>query len=536
MQKRIIALFFLFALCMGSLCMRMLTISDSTAVSSRAQSSNTISTVVGETRGYIYDCRMRPLVNCATNLSVAIQPSLTALNAAGEVISNVNKDTLYERIADGRIALAQASAPLDTDGAKTVSRVERYQNEGLCVHLIGYINSDGDGVCGIEKYYDSILKDARGVLKARCAVDAMGRLLDGAELTFTEENYNSPAGVMLTIDCDIQKIAQDALEKFEIGTGAVVVLDVETSEIRAMASVPAFNQNNPAASLDAADSPFLNRAITPYSVGSVFKAITAAAAIENGIDETFSYTCTGSYTIGETVFNCHEEAGHGTQNMAQAMANSCNPYFIDLALHTGREALCTMAENLGLGAKIELADGFYTKSGILPAAYTLTSEQDLANLAFGQGELLASPLQMTAVYAAIANGGVYRAPSLMKAIIDASGEAVQRAFLPASRRAMSAETAERVGALLNYAVENGSGRRAIPDNSTVAGKTATAQSGWFLENGAEVTQSWFCGYFPYESPKYAITVLKENGQGGSADCAPVFKYIADEILKLQEPA
>ncbi len=533
MQKRIIALFFLFALCMGSLGMRMLTISNSAAVSGSAQSGNTVSAAVGETRGYIYDCRMRPLVNCETTLSVAIQPSLTALNAAGEVICDTNKDALYERIADGKIAVTQANAPLNTDGAKTVRRVERYKSEGLCVHLIGYINADGDGVCGIEKYYDSILKDARGVLKARCAVDAKGRLLDGAALTFTEENYNSPAGVMLTIDRDIQKIAQDALRKFEIGTGAVVVLDTATSEIRAMASVPTFDQNHPADFLDAADSPFLNRAITPYSVGSVFKAITAAAAIEGGINEDFSYTCTGSYTIGETVFNCHEQAGHGTQGMAQAMANSCNPYFIDLALHAGRESLCTMAENLGLGAKIELADGFYTKTGILPAAYTLTSEQDLANLAFGQGELLASPLQMTAVYAAIANGGVYRTPSLMKAIIDASGEEVKRAFLPNSRRAMSAETAERVGALLKYAVENGSGRRAVPANSTAAGKTATAQSGWFLENGAEVTQSWFCGYFPYETPRYAITVLKENGQGGSADCAPVFKFIADEIMKLQ---
>ena len=97
---------------------------------------------------------------------------------------------------------------------------------------------------------------------------------------------------------------------------------------------------------------------------------------------------------------------------------------------------------------------------------------------------------------------------------------------------MSEETAQRVGALLNYTVENGSGRRAKPSNGTAAGKTATAQSGWFDENGVEVTQSWFCGYFPYETPRYAVTVLKENGEGGSADCAPVFRYIAEEILKL----
>ena len=533
MGKRVVVLFTLFCLCMGSLGMRMLAISADSAVSSGAQSGNTLSAVVGETRGYIYDVNGEPLVNCETTLAVAIQPDVQALNAAGAVLQSEDKDALFEDVSDGKIAVADAVAPLQTANVKTVNRVERYQTNGLAVHLIGYINSDGDGVCGIEKYYDTILKNASGVLKARCGVDAMGRLLDGAALEFTQENYNSPAGVKLTLDRDIQKIVQEALQKFEIGTGAAVVLDTATSEIRAMASVPAFDQNNPAASLDADGSPFLNRAITPYSVGSVFKAVTAAAAIENGLHESFSYTCTGAYTLGETVFNCHVRTGHGRQNLAQAMANSCNPYFIDLALHTGREALCTMAENLGLGKKIELADGFYTKSGIMPTAFSLTSGQDIANLAFGQGELLASPLQMAAVYAAIANGGIYRAPSLMKAIIDASGQEVQRAFLPTARRAMSEETARRVGALLNYSVENGSGRHAKPAKVSAAGKTGTAQSGWFLENGEEVTQSWFCGYFPYDAPRYAVAVLKENGEGGSADCAPVFQYIANAVTNLQ---
>lgn len=532
MGKRVVALFFIFALAVGTLSMRMLTLSVSDAAVT-AQAGNTLSTVVGETRGYIYDRNMQPLVNAERELAVAVKPTVQALNCAGAVLSNAeNKNAVFETVENGKIAVAAADAPLTEADAKTVSRVARYSADGLAVHLIGYINADGDGVCGLEQYYNEALQGARGVLRARCGVDAKGRLLDGAELQFTSENYDSPAGVQVTLDKAIQIIAEEALQKFEIGTGAVVVLDTATSEILALASVPEFSQIHPEKSLDAVGAPFVNRAITPYSVGSVFKAVVAAAAIENGTDESFSYTCTGAYTIGETVFNCHVHEGHGKQNLFAATANSCNPYFIDLALHTGRESVCAMSENLGLGAKIELADGFYAKAGISPAAYSLTSPQDLANFAFGQGELLASPLQMTAVYAAIANGGIYRAPSLMRAVIDASGEEVQRAFLPTSRRAMSEETAKRVGALLQYTVENGSGRRAKPSNGTAAGKTATAQSGWFDENGAEVTQSWFCGYFPYESPRYAVTVLKENGEGGSADCAPVFRYIAEEILKL----
>ena len=165
----------------------------------------------------------------------------------------------------------------------------------------------------------------------------------------------------------------------------------------------------------------------------------------------------------------------------------------------------------------------------MPSAEEIKSSQDRANLSFGQGRLLASPLQMTAVYAAIANGGVYRAPSLMRSIIDKNRLEYMRAQLPFSRRVMTEETAQKVGELLNFTTENGSASKAKPDNMRIAGKTATAQSGQFDSNGNEITQSWFCGYFPYETPKYAVTVLKENGRGGSSDCAPVFKYIAENI-------
>lgn len=534
MQKRVCTLFFLFALCIGALFVHMLTILEKNETESALRQNNTLSAVIGETRGYIYDRNLQPLVNRQTQLTVALKPTLEALHTADAVFKeNTQKDALYETVASGKIAVAAAAAPLQQREAKTVSKIVRYGENPLAVHLIGYVNGDGEGVCGIERYYNTELKQASGTLRATCATDAKGRLLDGAALEFVGTNYNCPAGVALTLDLDIQSIAEEALQKFNIEKGAVVVLSVDTSEILAMASTPSFHPNTPADSLDSADAPFLNRAITPYSVGSVFKAVVAAAALESGQREDFSYTCTGAYTLGKTVFNCHLHAGHGTQKMAEAMSNSCNPYFIDLALSVGANPICDVAQNLGLGASIELADGYYTNGGVLPDAATLTASQDIANLAFGQGELLASPLQMTAVYAAIANGGVYRAPSLMYAKVDASGEIYQRAALPTTRRAISEDTANRVGALLFYAVENGSGKRAKPTRSTAAGKTATAQSGWMQSDGTEVTHSWFCGYFPYETPQYAVTVLKENGEGGSADCAPVFQYIADSILNLQ---
>lgn len=534
MHKRVCVLFSLFALCIGLLCVHTLTVLEQKGSESAVRSNNAAAVVVGETRGCIYDRNLQPLVNRETELTVSVKPTLSALNTADAVLDGtVEKDVLYQTVSDGKIAVAKANAPLQTAEAKTVSKVLRYGENPTAVHIIGYVNGDGDGVSGVERYYNAELKRASGVLRASCATDAKGRLLDGAALCYTAENYNSRAGIALTLDMRIQQIAETALREFQIEKGAVVVLASETSEILAMASTPAYDPNNPAASLDDASSPFLNRAITPYSVGSVFKAVVAAAALENGQSEAFSYTCAGAYTIGQNTFRCHLHTGHGTQNMPQAMSNSCNPYFVSLALETGAQPICTIAQNLGLGVAVELADGFYATAGTLPSAEQLIAPQDLANLAFGQGALLASPLQMTAVYAAIANGGVYRAPSLMYAKTNASGEIYMRAELPPARRAMSAETAERVGVLLHYAVENGSGRRAKPSSVWAAGKTATAQSGWIGEDGTEVTHSWFCGYFPYESPQYAVTVLKENGEGGSADCAPVFQYIADAVSNLK---
>lgn len=320
MQKRVVALFFLFSMAFGLLCLRIVELNDNTAVTDAAATKSSLTAMVSETRGNIYDCKKRPLVNEETELYVAIKPTLSALNAASAVIGDTDKDALFETVTAGKIALAPATGTLETDEAKTVTAVRRYRDAGLAVHLIGYINGDGEGVSGIEKYYDTILKNASGTLKATYPVDALGHILEGGEISFVAENYHSPAGVMLTLNRDIQTIAQEALEKFEIDVGAVVVLDANTAEIRAMASMPAFNQNHPEESLNAENAPFVNRAITPYSVGSVFKAVVAAAAIEKGIDTDFSYTCSGSYTIGETVFNCHNRSGHGTQNMGEAMA------------------------------------------------------------------------------------------------------------------------------------------------------------------------------------------------------------------------
>lgn len=530
MFKRVILLFFLFCLCVGIAYARLIIIQEG-GVNTASINGHTISLSVSQSRGMIYDCNLKPLVGVENTNYIAVKPSLNSFENVSKIIPAETENTVLNEILNGRIGVFKSNEMISNSDAVSFSTVNRYSTDGLCVHTVGYINSDAVGVCGIEKYYDRLLSNEKGTLKVVCEVDALSNALAGEKLRIESDNYNSYAGVALTVDRDIQEISEEALKECDIDKGAVVILDVKTSEIRAIASVPEFSQNQIAKSLKDEKAPFINRAITPYSVGSVFKVIVSAAALESGITIQNSYTCTGSILLGNKVFNCHKKSGHNDLNMFSGMAQSCNPYFINLALKTGKNAICNMAENLGLGKKTELCDGWYSPSGNMPTADSLVSQQDLANIAFGQGELLASPLQMATVYAAIANGGIYRAPSLMQSVINRNRSEVLRAELPADRRAMSENTAELLKEMLLETVENGSGKSAKPKNMRVAGKTATAQSGEFDENGNEITRSWFCGFFPYDEPKYAVAVLKENGEGGSTDCAPVFKYIAERVYK-----
>lgn len=534
MQKRLVQLFFAVMLFLGALCVRLALLTQSSGLSREAAVHNSESAVLAVSRGYVYDCRFRPLVNCDSRLAAAVKPETESLAQLPCVLGSGDRSGVFEKLSRGEIAVCAAEEAFESENIRTVRILVRYGRHSLAPHVVGYTDGDGRGVTGIEKYYDALLLRYSGRLLARCGVDALGNVLAGAPLTVVSEDYGCAGGVALTLDADVQRIAEEALNAFGVKKGAVVILDAKTSEIRAMASVPVFDRNSPQNSLDDPASPFINRAITPYSVGSVFKPVVAAAAMESGVSTGFSYRCTGKYVLNErNSFGCYRQEGHGVLDMCGGMAQSCNPYFINLALKVGAVPICSMGENLGLGQTVELADEWYAPAGLMPGAKELRSDAALCNLAFGQGTLLASPLQMAAVYAAIANGGVYRAPSLMQSIVDASGREIQRAELPHSRRVMSHETAKKLGALLRETVLNGSGRGAQPDCCAAAGKTATAQSGWLKETGEEVLHAWFCGYFPYENPRYVAAILKEDGKGGSTDCAPVFRRVAERVFSEQ---
>ncbi|MBQ6019038.1 MAG: penicillin-binding protein 2, partial [Clostridia bacterium] len=446
--------------------------------------------VVARSRGYIYDRNYIPLVNQKTVHRAAVLPCDEARRLLAGNLPAVEAQKL-----DGKKPCVVKTYYLRADAGCVKYFDEYFRNaDSSACHVLGYVNAERKGVSGIEKSFDALLSDASGTVEAVFRTDAMGNALPTDDIDLVKTNYGSKGGVQLTLDDKIQRICEDAASANGLDRGAIVVLDAGTGEILACASFPAFAPANPGASLDAEGAPFLNRALTPYAVGSVFKTVTAAAALENGISPERKYVCTGSVTVGDTVFRCHKHEGHGELDMAGATAQSCNTYFITLAQELGGEKLLAQAKKFGFGEAILLAGGIGASAGTIPDFKTLSAPGELANFAFGQGALSASPLRLAAVYAAIADGGVYREPYLLLRQLNNNGDSVAEWQPEPSRRVVSEKTAGLLNEMLEKTVTEGSGRNARPAAFPAAGKTATAQSGEYAD-GKELLRTWFCGYF-----------------------------------------
>ena len=530
MHKRISIAFFSLIFVFGFLVSNIGIIMLKTGVSPSSQSSSKKSVVISTSRGMIYDTNMKKIVNSETKNVTVCLPTQKALNTIKNSLNGNQIRELYDNAKNGKISIFETTDTFQDSCVKSVTKVERFSDNQVCAHLIGHLDETGQGIMGLEKAYNNYLSRYNGELKTVWSCDAIGNILLGDGIKFESNNYLSPAGIQLTIDIDIQEIAENALIKNNIDKGAVVILNSFTNEILAMASVPQFNPNNIAADMENKNSPFLNRAITPYSIGSVFKPIVTACALENNIQLT--YECNGSINVNGTTFKCSNNVAHGTVDMNSAMEQSCNCYFIALGQKLNIDKLINLCGDFGFGKTVELADNFNTKSGNLPSADSISSLQSLANISFGQGDLLASPLQLAVAYSCFANGGYYRPPTLMKAIINENGKAIQKVKIPECYRILNTSTVDKIDKILMNVVINGNGKKAYSDMTINHGKTATAQSGWF-ENDREINHTWFCGYFTINDTTYTVVIFKDDGKSGANDCAPVFKDISEGISDIK---
>lgn len=489
-----------------------------------ARTNSQFTIIAGNSEGTIYDRNMKPLVNSQKKYIATAVPSFLDRNTTAEFA--VDKDSFLENFDKGLPFTFECKSDTpDSDGLTVFEIPERYSENQPAQHVIGYL-SQGEGVAGIEYAYNKILRNDYGENSVTYTTDGFGQILigDGRKIIRSKAEKS---GAVTTIDLDIQKICEDAGKN--IDKGAVVVADVKTGELRAMASFPTYSVDDMEKAIDDDKSPLINRALYSYSVGSVFKLVTAAQAI----DDKFSgyvYNCTGKEDVEGKIFNCHKIDGHGLQTLSEAITNSCNTYFISLSRTLDIKDFRELAFSLGFGREIHLCSGMTASGGVLPTVKDLMIPAELANFSFGQGKLSATPLQITQLTCAIANEGKMPVLRIVKGMT-VDGEEIIGEKSSQHSQVLEKDTANQLKDMMISAVEENENSNAKTKYTTVGAKTSTAQTGRTDKKGEELCHAWITGFFPSDNPQYAVTVLVEDGGYGNDVSAPIFREIADRIMQ-----
>lgn len=521
-ELRIIILVATFFLMFAGLCFNYYRIAVKREHVQTARTNAQFTVIAGNSEGTIYDRNLKPVVNSSRkNIAVAV-PAFLDRNSTAEFA--VDKDDFLENFDNGLPFTFECKPDIqDSDGLTVFEIPERYSENQPAQHVIGYL-SQGEGVAGIEYAYNKILRNDYGENSVTYTTDGFGQILigDGKKIIRSNAEKN---GVVTTIDLDIQKICEDAGKN--IDKGAIVVADVKTGEILGMASFPTYSVDAMEKAISDDRSPLINRALYSYSVGSVFKLVTSAQAIDNKFGG-YVYECTGQENVGGKIFNCHKTDGHGMQTLSDAITNSCNTYFINLSRMLDIKKFRELAFNLGFGREIHLCSGMTASGGVLPTVNDLMIPAELANFSFGQGKLSATPLQITRLTCAIANNGKMPVLRIIKGMT-LDGEDVMNEKTPQHSEVLERDTANQLKEMMISAVADNENSNARTSYTTVGAKTSTAQTGRTDKKGEELCHAWITGFFPADKPQYAVTVLVEDGGYGNDTAAPVFREIADSI-------
>jgi penicillin-binding protein A len=348
--------------------------------------------------------------------------------------------------------------------------------------------------------------------------------------------------IVTNIDAEAQRVALADLE--EAGFGAVTAIVPQTGEVKVMASNKSFNPNVvperlPQLNTNNIETPLLNRATQGlYPPGSTFKVVTAAAGLESGVitPET-TIDAPGSLEVEGTPLQNDFNEDFGPISLDTALTNSVNTWFGQLGQKVGQDALFETMEKFGFNATpaIDLPSNEVEPSGIYEGGHTLHRNDpvDLARVAIGQERLLATPLQMTEVAAAIANGGKLMKPQIWNRVINPDGRVTDRLDPTVYSEPVTAQTAEELTTAMEGVVSEGTGTNAAIPGVAVAGKTGTAETpgNKACGGGEEENQAWFMGFAPADEPKIAIAVSIEcTEQFGNDIAAPIFRDVAETIL------
>lgn len=493
------------------------------AASAGGQSVQTLA--LPRARGDFYDRTGRRLTGLSPQYYALCLPGDAGYTALFPYVPYAEQSLLYERRNLASPFLIQVDRDLTAQGITTCT-VPQHFGGSTAAHLLGYLDSEGRGVSGLEKAYDDLLTASGDARIVTCFMTAQGRLLTDTSPLVAVETPGTGQGVRLTLDADLQR-ACEGLATLYLPRGCIVVMDTATGEVLASVSMPSFDPQNVAASIAANDTSLLNRPLRAFSAGSVFKVVLAAAAYESGLD-WYTHDCTGEVKVAGQTYRCALGRAHGVVNLRGALEQSCNCYFIALGQLLGGQAILNAAQSFGLGTPALLAPGLKSAAGELPSAADLQNAGSLASLSFGQGGLTVTPLQVTAMFNAIASGGVYHSPCIVSSIT--GGPQVPQQPQPAA--ACSPAVARVLQSMLATVVRSGIGGDAQPHTGTAAGKTGTAQTGQFNADGRELLHYWFAGFYPADAPRYTITVLQDSQQKPQTSSAALFAQVADALAVL----
>jgi penicillin-binding protein 2 len=525
------------------------------------------------TRGEIYDQKYRPIVQNVPSHNLYLTSgkihNLASLARFLSLHFDIAEEELHQMVLEQRFKTYEEILLADNIPYEKVLTLSEYlnyypelifrigstRNYMYPNHFTGYVGRINEaeyerfreedysinthiGKTGLERYYEVLLRgrDGREVVQ----VDAQGRSLG----LFKENGFIEPLNglsLVLTIDNDLQEFADRAFPAHL--KGAVVVSDVRTGGILAYVSKPGYDPNlfmqriSPEvwADLNNVNKPMLDRVIhATYPPGSVFKPITGGLGLSKKLvqrDTRLSF-CNGGMQVGNRYFRCWLHSGHGSSNIVEALMQSCDVYFYDLSFRLPLDEFkqFTQANHLCVQTGIDLPN---ERHGFFPDTqwYRKTFGQNIGiqghkvNLSIGQGEILTSPIQMNAFYAALANNGTWIQPHLLKQTVGRGRltvdqvKPIRHEQLPFSREDLKI-IQDGLWAVCN--APGGTARSVQVPGATTFGKTGSAENSM-----GKVTHAWFCGYIVTDKPEIAITVFMENAGGGGSLAAPVARQIFD---------
>lgn len=457
-------------------------------------------------------------------------------------LSGIDKKTIFDAINNDKLYIPPLKKGMDFDQADQIKQKKilgvfvmpessrLYPEKSLASQLLGFVNTEGKGNYGFEGHYDRELQGTSGETVGE--KDTLGRVIN----LLDEKDSKDGTSYVLTLDRSVQYYAEkklkEAIPKYQAESGSVVIMDIKTGGIIAMASTPDFDPNNYREVAKENSSYFVNPAIAYlYEPGSIMKPITMAGALDSGSVTSDTTETFGNYTVVDG-YEIHtaEDKAFGTENMAQILQNSDNVGMVWVSEKEGKDNIYKYLNDFNLLDKTNI-DLDSEATGYVPP-FKQWKDINRSTIAFGQG-ISVTPLAMVAAYAAIANGGAYIYPHVVDKIIQSDGKEIS-VEKKTGKQVVKKENAQQVADMLVSVIKSGHGKKAAVPGYDLAGKTGTAQipkaSGGYEEN---IYNHSFMGFGPANDPRFVMLVKLDKPKAAlyaESTAAPVWGDIASFLI------